>query len=219
MQRSDGIADLAAALVKAHAEINGVVKSATNPFFKSKYATLDNVVDAVKPPLLKQGIVVVQGVQDAENGVAVETMLLHSSGQWISSTLRLPASKEDAQGYGSAITYGRRYGLMAICGVPAEDDDGNAATATVAATKGRITPVGGSLAALLPQEQETAREAAASIVEHWANGDEVAAYEAFYEAGWSNEMKLGIWEVMQPNSKVRNGIKKIADENKRKVAA
>lgn len=130
MQTSTTFENLAAALVKAHAGIKAVVKDASNPFFKSKYATLDGVVDAVKPALLAQGIVVVQGVQDAENGVAIETMLLHSSGQWMSSTLRLPASKEDAQGYGSAISYGRRYGLMAICGVPAADDDGNAATAT-----------------------------------------------------------------------------------------
>lgn len=130
MNKSDGIQELAAALVAAHAEISGVAKSAANPFFKSKYAPLDAVVESVKPPLLKHGIVIVQGVQEAEDGVAIETMLLHKSGQWLSSTLRLPASKQDAQGYGSAITYGRRYGLMAICGVPAEDDDGNAATAT-----------------------------------------------------------------------------------------
>lgn len=130
MNKSENIEKLAAALVVAHAEISGVVKGATNPFFKSKYATLEAVVESVKAPLLKQGIIVVQGLQDAEAGVAIETMLLHTSGQWISSTLRLPASKEDAQGYGSACTYGRRYGLMAICGVPAEDDDGNAATAT-----------------------------------------------------------------------------------------
>jgi hypothetical protein len=144
MNSSQTIDLLAAALVKAHAEINGVVKSATNPFFKSKYATLEAVVEAVKPALLKQGIVVVQGLQDAENGVGIETMLLHTSGQWISSTLRLPASKEDAQGYGSACTYGRRYGLMAICGVPAEDDDGNAAAATAPVkdigARGRVDP-------------------------------------------------------------------------------
>ena len=213
MQRSDGIADLAAALVKAHAEINGVVKSATNPFFKSKYATLDNVVDAVKPPLLKQGIVVVQGVQDAENGVAVETMLLHSSGQWISSTLRLPASKEDAQGYGSAISYGRRYGLMAICGVPAEDDDGNAATATAGQSKGHSAS-DGAFASLGKEEQAEAKEVAATIVELWMDGKEHGAYEQFYEANLSNDMKIGIWELLRPNSKVRNGIKKIADANK-----
>src|SRR5690242_3645995 len=114
MMRSDGIQELAAALVKAQADIKAVTKDAANPYFKSKYATLAAVVDTVKPPLLKQGIVVLQGVLDAEGGVAIETMLLHSSGQWISSTLRVPATKEDAQGYGSAISYGRRYGLMAI---------------------------------------------------------------------------------------------------------
>lgn len=130
MNKSESISNLSAALVKAHAELTGVTKGNTNPFFKSKYADLASVFEAVKPALLKQGIVVVQGLQDADNGVAVETMLLHGSGEWMSSTLRLPASKEDAQGYGSACTYGRRYGLMAICGVPAEDDDGNAATAT-----------------------------------------------------------------------------------------
>src|SRR5687768_14727214 len=205
------ISDLAAALVAAHAEIKGVVKSATNPFFKSKYATLEGVVEAVKPPLLKHGIVVIQGVQDAESGVGVETMLLHSSGQWISSTLRLPASKQDAQGYGSATTYGRRYGLMAICGVPAEDDDGNAAAASTKAPS-RITPVAGSLEALSKADQERAKQIAADIVDEWNNDRQIAAYEMFYESNLDNEMKLGIWDVLTPNSKVRNGIKKIADE-------
>jgi hypothetical protein len=214
LNRSEsGIDQLAAALVAAHAEIKGVVKSATNPFFKSKYAPLDAVVDAVKPPLLKQGIVVVQGVQDAEIGVAIETMLLHSSGQWISSTLRLPASKEDAQGYGSAISYGRRYGLMAICGVPAEDDDGNAAAAT--APTSRITPVAGSLALLEKEEQEKAKQVANSIVDFWNNGEEFKAYESFYDSGLSNEMQLGVWEILQPHSKIRNKLKAMHKEPKK----
>jgi hypothetical protein len=217
MNSSPNIDLLAAALVAAHADIKGVVKSATNPYFKSKYATLESVVEAVKEPLLKRGIVVIQGLQDAENGVAVETMLLHTSGQWISSTLRLPASKEDAQGYGSACTYGRRYGLMAICGVPAEDDDGNAATASAPAKKG-MSGTDGAFAALDPIEQEQAKEIAANIVELWTTDKEHAAYEAFYEAGLSNELKLGIWELLRPNSKVRNGIKKISDANKEPVS-
>jgi hypothetical protein len=78
------------------------------------------------------------------------------------------------------------------------------------------------LLALSPQlsktNGESAKDLAATIVELWTTGKEVAAYEAFYEAGYSNEMKLGIWECLQPNSKVRNGIKKIADENKQKAA-
>jgi hypothetical protein len=69
-------------------------------------------------------------------------MLLHVSGEWMSSTLEIPASKHDAQGYGSAITYGRRYGLQSMCGVPAEDDDGNAATASAKdiGARGRVPP-------------------------------------------------------------------------------
>jgi len=131
MNKSDSIKELAGALVKAQASITAAHKTANNPFFKSKYADLSSIINAVKGPLLEQGITYVQGVQDAEEGVAVETMLIHTSGEWVSSTLRIPASKQDAQGYGSAISYGRRYGLQAMCGVPAEDDDGNAATATV----------------------------------------------------------------------------------------
>jgi hypothetical protein len=86
------------------------------------------------------------------------------------------------------------------------------------ASGSRITPIAGSLAALPPEEQEKAKEIAADIVDKWTNGKEIAAYEAFYESGHDNEMKLGIWDVLTPNSKVRNGIKKIADENKRKAA-
>ena len=215
MNKSDSIAAIAPALVKAQAEIKAALKDSTNPHFRSKYADLSSVVDAVKGPLLKHGICFLQGVHDAVDGVAVETMLLHTSGEWISSTLRIPAVKQDAQGYGSATTYGRRYGLQAMCGVPAEDDDGNAATASTAS---RITPVAGSLQNLSKEEQENAKDIAATIVEFWTNGKEFAAYEAFYEAGHSNEMKLGIWECLQPNSKVRNGIKKISDENKKKAA-
>jgi hypothetical protein len=217
MNRSDSIKELAPALVKAQAEIKAALKDSTNPHFRSKYADLSSVVDAVKAPLLKHGIAFLQGVHDAENGVAVETVLLHSSGEWISSTLRIPASKQDAQGYGSAITYGRRYGLQAMCGVPAEDDDGNAASASAPQTS-RITPVAGSLAALEPAEQAKAKEIANSIVDFWDNGEEFKAYEAFYDAGLSNEMKLGVWEVLQPHSKIRNKLKAMHKDSQQKAA-
>jgi hypothetical protein len=94
-------------------------------------------------------------------------------------------------------------------------DDGNAAPAS---TSSRITPVAGSLASLSKIEQDMAKDIASFIVDHWNQGNEVAAYEAFYEAGLSNEVKLGIWECLQPHSKVRNGIKKISDANKQKAA-
>lgn len=215
MNKSETIEKIAPALHKAQGQIKAALKDSTNPHFRSKYADLSSVIDAVKPALQANGITFLQGVHDAVDGVAVETMLLHTSGEWISSVMRIPAVKQDAQGYGSAITYGRRYGLQSMCGVPAEDDDGNAASATAPS---RITPVAGSLANLSKEEQEQAKEIAADIVELWGKGNEVGAYELFYEAGLTNEMKLGVWEILSPNSKVRNGIKKISDQNKQKAA-
>jgi hypothetical protein len=213
---SSSIKELALALHKAQKNIKGALKDATNPHFRSKYADLSSIIEAVKQPLLDQGIVFLQGVSGVENGVAVETMLLHVSGEWMSSTLEIPASKQDAQGYGSATTYGRRYGLQSMCGVPAEDDDGNAATASAPS---RVTPVAGSLAALSGIEQELAKEIAAEIVDQWNKGNEVAAYELFYEANHGNELQLGIWDVLTPNSKVRNGLKKMKRGNEQPKAA
>jgi hypothetical protein len=87
-----------------------------------------------------------------------------------------------------------------------------------AITQQRNTPVAGSLASLAAIEQELAKGIAAEIVDEWMKGNEVAAYELFYEGGHNNEFKLGIWECLQPNSKVRNGIKKISEANKQKAA-
>lgn len=132
MKQSESIATLAKALVQAQGNMGDVRKTATNPHFRSKYADLAAVVDAIVPALNKAGIAVVQGASanDAGNVVAVETMLLHESGEYLSSELRIALPKNDAQGAGSAITYGRRYLLLAMAGVAPEDDDGNAASVT-----------------------------------------------------------------------------------------
>ncbi len=122
-------ASLSAAMAQAFAEIEAATKSATNPHFKSKYADLGAVIEAVKPPLIKHGLFFTQRSHPAENGVSVETVLHHEGGEELSlGTLFVPANKQDAQGFGSALTYARRYGLMTAFGVPAEDDDGNAAS-------------------------------------------------------------------------------------------
>jgi hypothetical protein len=216
VNRSESIALLAAALHKAQGKIKAALKDSTNPHFRSKYADLSSVVDAVKSPLLECGISFLQGVQDAEGGVAVETMLLHTSGEWISSTLRIPAVKQDAQGYGSAITYGRRYGLQAMCGVPAEDDDGNAATASTA--KGTITPNDDALENLNESERLRAQTIAKRMVELDKANDLEAARVLFYENNLNNEMQLGIWHFLQPHSSLRNRVKKL-NETKRAEAA
>lgn len=121
------------AMARAFAEIDAATKSATNPHFKSKYADLTSVIEAIKPPLVNNGLFFTQRCQPAEGGVCVETYVYHRSGENLSlGTIYVPANRQDAQGYGSAITYARRYALQTGFGVPTEDDDGNAAVRTTA---------------------------------------------------------------------------------------
>ena len=120
---------IAAALVKAQSKFGPALKSATNPHFRSKYADLGSCIDAVIESLNQSGIALMQHTHECNNGVIVETIFLHESGEFLSTgKLHVPATKQDAQGYGSALTYARRYSLMAACGIAPEDDDGNAAS-------------------------------------------------------------------------------------------
>ena len=120
---------IASALVKAQREFGPALKTSRNPHFKSKYADLSAVVEAVIDGLNNNGIALIQQTHECESGVIVETLLIHESGEQISGgRLHVPASKQDAQGYGSALTYARRYSLMATTGIAPEDDDGNAAS-------------------------------------------------------------------------------------------
>lgn len=120
---------IAQALCKAQKAFAPALKTATNPHFKSKYVGLDGCVEAVIDALNSNGIYLMQKSHDCDNGVKIETILLHESGEEYSGgILHVPASKNDAQGYGSALTYARRYSLMATCGIAPEDDDGNAAS-------------------------------------------------------------------------------------------
>jgi len=129
MKTSESIKEIATALSKAQSEFEAITKDAANPFFKSKYATLDAIIKTVKPTLAKNGLSVTQGNETTESGIIVTTYLMHSSGEWVESELSMPVVKNDPQGYGSAITYGRRYAYSAILGVATEeDDDGNLAT-------------------------------------------------------------------------------------------
>lgn len=121
--KSDSINELAAALAKAQQEIKPALKDSNNPFFKSKYADLSSTWEACKDALNKNGLSVVQTIE--ENYLS--TTLLHTSGQWISGKCPLINQKGDMQGLGSAISYARRYSIAAICGVTTDDDDANSA--------------------------------------------------------------------------------------------
>jgi ERF superfamily len=117
-----------AAFVKAQAAFGPALKTSINPAFKSRYSDLNSCIDAVMLALNANGLALMQVPQECETGVMVETLFIHESGEILSGgKFRAPVSKQDAQGYGSATTYARRYGLMAACGIAPEDDDGNAA--------------------------------------------------------------------------------------------
>jgi hypothetical protein len=134
MKMSDSIANIAEALAKAQGAIDDASKANKNPFFNSKYADLASVRSVIREPLAVNDIAIVQLPRSLSGEVEVETMLIHKSGEFIAETLRLPVGKWDAHGIGSGITYARRYGLMSILGIAAEDDDGNASVAKVTAT-------------------------------------------------------------------------------------
>jgi len=117
------------ALVKAQQEIDHVVQDANNPFFKSDYASLKEVIDSVKKPLNSNGILLQQVAHDCENGVCVETVFHGHGGILSTGKVTIPAAKQDPQAYGSALSYAKRYSLLMACGVATkkEDDDAEAA--------------------------------------------------------------------------------------------
>ena len=126
--------EIAAALVKAQKDFGPALKTSTNPAFRSRYADLSACVEAVIDALNNNDIYLMQPTHECSDGVIVETIFIHSSGEQMSSgKLHVPATKHDAQGYGSALTYARRYSLMAACGIAPEDDDGNSAAKPKAA--------------------------------------------------------------------------------------
>ncbi|WP_168735172.1 ERF family protein [Pseudothauera rhizosphaerae] len=121
--------NIASALVKAQKNFAPALKTSSNPHFRSKYADLAACVEAVVDALNGAGIALMQRCHECDDGVIVETVFVHESGETMDAgKLHVPASKADPQGYGSALTYARRYSLMAACGIAPEDDDGNAAS-------------------------------------------------------------------------------------------
>lgn len=126
MTTSEHVNEIAAALAKAQAAMKNAPLNKTNPHFRSKYADLSGIRDAVTPSLALNGIAVVQTMVPFDGRAAIATRLVHTSGQWFESLVPLP-DVQDMQKMGSAITYARRYSLSAICGIAAdEDDDANA---------------------------------------------------------------------------------------------
>lgn len=127
--QSESIGKLAEALAIAQSEFKAAIKDSKNPFFKSNYADLCSVVDASRSALTKQGLAVIQttDINDLDGKCSLKTILAHKSGEWIAGMYPLKAVKDDPQGFGSCITYAKRYAYAAICGVITDDDDGEGA--------------------------------------------------------------------------------------------
>jgi hypothetical protein len=204
---------LIAALVAARKEMGAAKKGTSNPFFKSKYADLSSVIEAIKEPLEAHGLTFVQDIDDH----GVTTVILHESGE-VMRLAKFPivATKQDAQGFGSALTYARRYSLQTALGVPAEDDDGNAAVKSGPV----ISPVKEALKGTNVDDEKAAKIASTLVDLHTeftseSGADSDADYRA-YELlePMDSDMKLSVWQQLQPHSKVRAWLKKIGDERK-----
>lgn len=211
MKTSENVNELATALVKAQASYGSVTKDATNPHFKSKYATLANIFDAVIPSLTANGLALVQGTRHDGPMIHVITRLIHTSGQWIETEVSITPMKPDAQAVGSAITYGRRYG-MALVGICAEDDDdGNEAVGRPTQRGSQATPP--AKARGRQQQQEEQPEPPASIpsatkeclefgrqlaVEYADLGFQSAADAKRAAKEWFASKGLNILEVVNP---------------------
>ena len=211
--KSDSIKELATALSKAQGRIKGALKDSENPFYKSKYADLASVVEAIREPLSLNGLSYVQ-ISHEKEGASIETMIMHSSGEWLCcGAMTIPVSKADAQGFGSAMTYARRYSLSAAFGVAPEEDDGNAAAKASLPEKKIV-------------DKAIAREKLPPETNAAISKEQIAIEKLFYQSSakdahmrWketaesmSLEERAALW--LQLDSKIRSGIKKYEEEAK-----
>lgn len=212
MKTSDSIKEIATALAKAQSVMAGAKKDATNPHFRSKYADLASVWEACRDALTANAIGVVQMMEPSDKDeIVLDTRLVHASGEWIEGRLALPVSKADAQGYGSALTYARRYALAAAVGIAPEDDDGNlAAAAKPDYSKHTARQVAvDALDQQTPEEQQFIRDKAVEIIAvHEDKGDVFAFVE---RQNFDTEQKLALWSLLPSN--VRSAIKRARAPN------
>jgi hypothetical protein len=195
--------NIAKALVAAQREFGPALKTNTNPHFRSKYADLSACVEAVIDALNSNNIMLMQNTHESDSGVIVETIFLHESGESISNgRLHVPAAKNDPQGYGSALTYARRYSLMAACGIAPEDDDGNSAAAAKNAAKSVAKDVHDNLP---PEQKAFVQETANHIIAALSIDEIDRAHEIFYRKNLDSEEKMAIWALL--DSKQRSALK------------
>ena len=214
--------NIASALVRAQRGFAPALKTSTNPHFRSKYVDLAGCIEAVVDALNAAGIALIQRTSEDNTGVTVETVFVHESGEMLEcGKLHVPASKQDPQGYGSALTYARRYSLMAAAGIAPEDDDGNGARKAKedeekakadAASKTPAPKVSATKTDLVPPNRmNIIADVAAAIGERMSANDLIGAVEE-YSGITDVEEKMSLWGML--DSKTRSAIKKQAESLK-----
>lgn len=164
IQTSVEVKNLFGAFRNAQQIMIAVHKDASNPFFKSKYATLENVVSVVKDVFSQQGLSFTQAPGSLTDGaLTVSTRIMHTSGEWMESDFQMPLAKKDPQGTGAAISYACRYALMAVCGLPATDDDAESAVDRSEKKKEAVTSIASPAASVLDEAKIAAKKGGASL--------------------------------------------------------
>ena len=206
---------IGAALAKAQADMQNPTFDKTNPHYKSKFASLAAVRNAVVPVLAKHGISIVQDLRSSEGGVAVFTILTHSSGQQMKfGPLAMPVSKSDAQGFGSASTYARRYALMAVAGVVGdEDDDANEASGKPAPAQNLGKPGIGVHSPLGDVEASPEAQAYAAAFKTAVTASPDDVWQTHMDChNEGEETYRATWALL--DSKTRSAIKRIIEQRK-----
>jgi len=214
MNKSESIAALAKAMAAAQGEIENASKNTVNGHFKNRYADLAEVLNTIREPFSKRGLSFVQFPSFSDGVAHVETMLMHESGEWVSSIASAPVGKQDAQGVGSAVTYLRRYSAAAMAGIAQEDDDGNSSVGAPQKNTGNTAkqPASGSamatssdaFSAMSEDEQVFLRDTAMSIIGQHAEGNMTAIMLQYGKL--DNDEKLAMWHLLPSN--IRSDIKK-----------
>lgn len=200
---------IATALLAAKRNFTPALKDKTNPAFRSKYADLGACFDAVDTPCINAGIVLYQETSEDATGVTVETVFLHESGESLRcGKLHVPASKQDPQGYGSALTYARRYSLLTACGIATEDDDGNAASKPKNVIP--ATPPVSDLN-IKPARLKIIDNVANAVVDRFNADDLIGSYDEYLGIEDGDE-KTALWKLLP--SHIRSALKKHSDSLK-----
>lgn len=213
MHTSETITAIMPALLKAQAAFAPAVKAKVNPHFKSKYVPLDAVLDAIAEPLRNNGIAILQPTTIQDARTVLVTRLVHESGEWIEGRYPVHPVKADPQGEGSALTYARRYALMALVGIAPEDDDGNAAvkaTEREAASVSKITPTDGVWDAQDSEQQAFLLKIAAAVFDLMPDAEAALAHIEAQQL--DADEKTALWTRF--DSKTRAALKKAHNTQK-----